>query len=164
MTVAVCHTQITGTQTIVLTANGVFDSSGTTIWSPIYKLYTLTNEWNMKILFHSGNPPFVILRSMTWRVLRVKQELSTLPEHMSSYTFLWDTYCSMFCFSIFFSFGHCVSVLLRLTNSDYHFWYLQSLLTKIYLKLQLAFIYFFQIGNTEEVERFCRFQQNMEGL
>ena len=145
MTVAVYYMQLTGTQTIVLTANCVFDSSGTTIWSPICKCYTLTHQWNLKIVFHPGNRPFVILRNMTWRVLRVKQELSTLPEHMSSHTvFLWNTYCSMFCFSIFFSFCHCVSVLLRLTNSDYTFWYLQSLLTNIYLKLQLAFIYFFK--------------------
>jgi hypothetical protein len=78
MKVAVCYTQITGTQTIVLMANGVFDSSGTTIWSPICKFYTLTHQWNLKILFHPGNPPFVILRNMTWQVLRVKQELSTL--------------------------------------------------------------------------------------
>ena len=50
-----------------------------------------------------------------------------------------------------FSFGHCVSVL-RFTSIFKAF-------------LQLAFIFlFFQIGHTEEGERFCRFQQNMEGL
>ena len=85
MKVAVCYAQITGTQSIVLMANGVFDSSGTTIWSPICTFYTLTNQWNLTILFHPSFPPFVILRNMTWRVPRVKEELSTLPEHLGSH-------------------------------------------------------------------------------
>ena len=138
---------------------------------PICKFYTLTDQ----IWFHPGNPPFVILRNMTWQVLWVKQELSTLPEHLSSHTVFVGYVLLDVLFLYFFSFGHCVSVLLRFTNSDYPLWYLQSLLSKYILsyswffffsckKIQLAFIFFFQIGNTEEGERFCRFLQNMEGL
>ena len=142
MKVAVCYTQITGTQTIVLMANGVFDSSGTTIWSPICKFYTLTHQWNLKILFHPGNPPFVILRNMTWQVLRVKQELSTLPEHLSSHTLFCGiriARCFVFIFFFFWSLCFCPS-------SIYEFW-LPLLVSskpsfKIYFKLQLAFIFF----------------------
>jgi hypothetical protein len=137
MKVAVCYAQITSTQTIVLMANGVFDSSGTTIWSPSV-FYTLTDQ----IWFHPGNPPFVILRNMTWQVLWVKQELSTLPEHLSSHTVFVGYVLLDVLFLYFFSFGHCVSVLLRFTNSDYPLWYLQSLLSKYILSYSCFFFFF----------------------
>ena len=54
--------------------------------------------------------------------------------------FLWGTYCSMFCFSICFLLVIVfLSFELRILITP--FWYLQSLLSKIYLKLQLAFIF-----------------------
>jgi len=70
--------------------------------------------------------------TLTRRVPLVEQELLTLPEHMSSppvfsgvrgtrslvlYVCFVDR-CLSFCT---FSFGHCVSVLLRYTDSDYPF-------------------------------------------
>jgi hypothetical protein len=131
MTVAICYMQITGTQTIVLMANCVFDSSDTTIWSPICQFYTLTHQWNLTILFHPGNPPFVILRNMTWRVPRVKQECEPFQSTWvhTFFSGVRIARCLVFPFFFFWSLCFCPSI--------YEFWlplwYLPSLLTKYIL-------------------------------
>jgi len=71
-----------------------------------------------------------VLLMLTRPVPLVEQELFTLPEHMSSPRFQWETrvrvtrslvLCDFFCRSLFVLLAIVLSVLLRFTDSDYSF-------------------------------------------